>query len=95
MMHDTERTKYLYALLTEVLHRILDMEQYEKKILIYYTSRFNKSSGVFKSHVGPEVLDKLIEKLKNKEMKYMRFKNNPLKRNSLWDASIPATEKQL
>ena len=61
MMHDTKRTKYLYELLTEVLHRILDMERYEKKILIDYTNRFNKSSGVFKSHVGPEVLDNSLK----------------------------------
>ena len=61
IMHNPEITKYYCALLTEALHRILNMKKHEKENLIYYTNGLKQASGIFKYHVGPDILEKFIE----------------------------------
>ena len=60
-MHDLDITKYPYVSLAEALHRILNMKKHEKEKLIYYTNGLKQASGIFKYHVGPDILDIFIE----------------------------------
>ena len=52
-MHDSDKTKYPYASLTEALHRTLNKKQHEKDKLIKHTKILNQTRDVFKYLVGP------------------------------------------
>jgi hypothetical protein len=60
-MHDPIRGKYPFASLTEAISRMLNIKQSENEGLLDYFKRFKVSRDIMKSHIGTNILDKLVE----------------------------------
>jgi hypothetical protein len=62
LMHDPIKGKYSFVSLTEAISRMLNLKQSEKEGLVLdYVNRFKESRNIMKSHVGTDILDKLVE----------------------------------
>jgi hypothetical protein len=61
LMHDPIRAKYPFALLTEVMIRMLNIKQIENEGLLDYVKRFKQSRDITKSHMGTDILGKFVE----------------------------------
>jgi hypothetical protein len=61
LMHDPIRAKYTFASLTEAISRMLNLKQSENEGLLDYVKRFKESRDIMKSHVGTDILDKVVE----------------------------------
>jgi hypothetical protein len=61
LMHDRIRATYPFTSLTEAMIRMLNIKQIENEGLLVYVKRFKQSRDITKSHVGTNILDKLVE----------------------------------
>jgi hypothetical protein len=61
LMHDPIRAKYPFASLTEAISRMLNLKQSENEGLLDHVKRFKESRDIMKSHVGTDILDKLVK----------------------------------
>ncbi len=60
-MYDPIRVRYLFAMLTHALLRVLELKQQENEGLLDYVKRFKQQADIFKSHVGGDVLHNFVQ----------------------------------
>ena len=63
-MYDPARAKYEYISLTECVSRMIETRQDEKEALKDYIDRFKQNRDIFKSTLGPEILDNFVTSTK-------------------------------
>ena len=81
-MNDKKRTKLPYASLTEALHQIFNMKQYEKENLINNTKISKQANSALKYYSGTDILKKFIEN--TKESRNIKYEVNNTLGEIIW-----------